>query len=50
MITHDLGVIAEMCDVVAVMYAGRIVEYAKVEMLFHNSLHPYTQGLHKSMP
>ena len=50
MITHDLGVIAEMCDVVAVMYAGCIVEYAKVEMLFHNSLHPYTQGLHKSMP
>ncbi len=50
LITHDLGVIAEMCDVVAVMYAGRIVEYAKVEMLFHNPLHPYTQGLHKSMP
>ena len=50
LITHDLGVIAERGDVVAVMYAGRIVEYAKVEMLFHNPLHPYTQGLHKSMP
>lgn len=50
LITHDLGVIAEMCDYVAVMYAGHIVEYADVYTLFHNSLHPYTKGLSKSIP
>lgn len=50
MITHDLGVVAEMCDRVIVMYAGRIVEEAPVVDLFKNPLHPYTQGLIKSVP
>jgi peptide/nickel transport system ATP-binding protein/oligopeptide transport system ATP-binding protein len=50
LITHDLGVIAEMCDNVAVMYAGNIVEYTDVYTLFSNPLHPYTKGLIKSMP
>ena len=50
LITHDLGVIAEMCDNVAVMYAGHIVEYTDVYTLFSNPLHPYTKGLSKSMP
>lgn len=50
LITHNLGVIAEMCDSVAVMYAGHIVEYASVEALFRNPLHPYTKGLHRAIP
>jgi oligopeptide/dipeptide ABC transporter ATP-binding protein len=50
MITHDLGVVAENADVVAVMYASRVVEYAPVEQVFDNPLHPYTQGLLKSVP
>ncbi|MBA7498099.1 Oligopeptide transport ATP-binding protein OppD [subsurface metagenome] len=50
LITHDLGVIAEMCDNVAVMYAGHIVEYTDVYTLFSNPLHPYTKGLSKSIP
>lgn len=50
LITHDLGVVAETCDEVAVMYAGRIVERAPVEAIFANPQHPYTQGLLKSMP
>jgi len=50
LITHDLGVIAEMCDNVAVMYAGHIVEYTDVYTLFNNPLHPYTKGLSKSIP
>lgn len=50
LITHNLGVIAEMCDYVAVMYAGHVVEYTDVNTLFHNSLHPYTKGLSKSIP
>ena len=50
LITHDLGVIAEMADRVAVMYAGRIVEHAEVISLFKNPLHPYTQGLLASIP
>ncbi|MYB76948.1 MAG: ABC transporter ATP-binding protein [Chloroflexi bacterium] len=49
-ITHDLGVIAELADDVAVMYAGRIVEHAPVEALFEAPQHPYTQGLLMSMP
>ncbi len=49
-ITHDLGVIAEMADKVVVMYAGRIVEQANAVALFHNPLHPYTQGLISSRP
>jgi oligopeptide/dipeptide ABC transporter ATP-binding protein len=50
LITHDLGVVAENADVVAVMYAGRIVEYGSVEAIFGRPLHPYTRGLLKSMP
>jgi oligopeptide/dipeptide ABC transporter ATP-binding protein len=50
LITHDLGVVAEMCERVAVMYAGRIVEEASVQPLFDQPLHPYTQGLIGSIP
>ncbi len=50
LITHDLGVVAEMCERVAVMYAGSIVEQAAVRDLFHNPKHPYTQGLLHSLP
>ena len=50
LITHDLGVIAEMAEEVAVMYAGRIVEEAAVENLFREPLHPYTKGLLTSIP
>jgi oligopeptide transport system ATP-binding protein len=50
LITHDLGVIAEMADEVAVMYAGRIVEQAPVAQLFQEPKHPYTQGLLASIP
>jgi peptide/nickel transport system ATP-binding protein len=50
LITHDLGVIAEMADYVVVMYAGRIVEKGKALEVFHNPLHPYTIGLMKSKP
>jgi peptide/nickel transport system ATP-binding protein/oligopeptide transport system ATP-binding protein len=50
MITHDLGVIAEICDRVAVMYAGRIVEYTDVKTLFLRPRHPYTWGLMNSVP
>lgn len=50
LITHDLGVIADMCDSVAVMYAGLIVEYADVNTLFENPLHPYTEGLMAAIP
>jgi oligopeptide/dipeptide ABC transporter ATP-binding protein len=50
LITHDLGIIAEMADRVAVMYAGRIVEQAEVDELFKKPLHPYTQGLIGSIP
>lgn len=49
-ITHDLGVISEVADEVAVMYLGRVVEYAKTERLFENPLHPYTIGLFNSLP
>jgi oligopeptide/dipeptide ABC transporter ATP-binding protein len=50
LITHDLGVVAEMCDRVAVMYAGEIVEHADVTTLFRRPRHPYTQGLIGSIP
>ena len=49
-ITHDMGVIAQMCDEVAVMYAGRIVEEGDVSDVFERSLHPYTKGLLRSLP
>ncbi|MEY4116742.1 MAG: hypothetical protein RLZZ116_70 [Planctomycetota bacterium] len=50
LITHSLGVVAENADVVCVMYAGRVVEYARVFELFDNPLHPYTRGLFNSIP
>ena len=50
LITHDLGVVAEMCDRVAVMYAGQIVEQAPVDVLFREPQHPYTVGLMGSIP
>jgi len=50
LITHNMGVIAKMCDRVAVMYAGEIVEQAPVRELFANSRHPYTRGLLRSIP
>lgn len=50
LITHDLGVVAETCHRVAVMYLGRIVEYTDVETFFENPRHPYSQGLLKSIP
>lgn len=50
LITHDLGVIAEMADEVVVMYAGRVIERGTASEIFHNPLHPYTVGLQKSKP
>ena len=49
-ITHDLGVIAENCDRVAVMYAGKVMEIGKCSDIFYNPLHPYTSALIKSFP
>jgi oligopeptide/dipeptide ABC transporter ATP-binding protein len=49
-ITHDMGVVAEMCDDVAVMYAGRIVEQGEIHDIFKRSRHPYTKGLLRSLP
>ena len=50
LITHDLGVVAQVCDRVAVMYAGKIVEFGDVGSIFNNPLHPYTQALLNSLP
>jgi peptide/nickel transport system ATP-binding protein len=50
LITHDLGVVAETCDRVAVMYAGKIVETAEVTSVFEAPKHPYTHGLFRSLP
>ncbi len=50
LITHDLGIIAEMADYVVVMYAGKVIEKGTVEEIFHNPMHPYTIGLQKSKP
>ena len=50
LITHDLGVVAEICDNVAIMYAGEIVEKGTVEQVFNNPKHPYTKGLFDSIP
>ena len=50
LITHDLGVVAETCDRVAVMYAGKVVESAPVTLLFEHPKHPYTHGLFRSLP
>lgn len=50
MITHNLGIVSELCDVVNVMYLGEIVEHAATEALFETPMHPYTQGLIRSVP
>jgi len=50
LITHDLGVVAETCDDVAVMYAGKIVEIGTADEVFNHTLHPYTEGLFNSLP
>lgn len=50
LITHDLGVVAEMCDHVAIMYGGMIMEYGTLRDIYKNTLHPYTQGLFDSIP
>ena len=50
LITHDLGIVAESCDQVAIMYAGEIVEYGSLEDIFDHAAHPYTKGLFNSIP
>ena len=50
LVTHDLGVVAEMADDVVVMYLGRVVERGDVDSIFHDPKHPYTQALLKSIP
>lgn len=50
LITHDLGVVAEVCEKAAIMYAGEIVEYGTVEHIFNHTAHPYTEGLFNSIP
>lgn len=50
MITHDFGIIAQVCDEVAVVYAGEIVEYGSLEQIFDHPLHPYTTGLFHAIP
>ena len=50
LITHDLGIVAQTCDDIAIMYAGEIVEYGSRERIFHNHKHPYTLGLFNSIP
>ena len=50
MVTHDLGVVAELCDDVLVMYGGRLAEYASIDIIFNNPRHPYTQRLLMAFP
>lgn len=50
MITHDLGIVAEVCDTVSIMYAGQIVEHGTLEDIFESTSHPYTEGLFGSLP
>ena len=50
LITHDLGVVGEICDSVAVIYAGQIVEYGSIEDVYDNPLHPYTRGMFGALP
>ena len=50
MITHDLGIVAEVCDTVSVMYAGKVVEHGTLEDVYEHTLHPYTKGLFNSLP
>jgi len=50
MITHDLGIVADICDNVAIMYAGRVIEHGTLEEIFNKTKHPYTEGLFNSLP
>ena len=50
MITHDLGIVSEVCDRVAIVYAGEVVEYGTLRNIYENPLHPYTNGLFGSLP
>jgi len=50
LVTHDLGVVAEMCDTVVVMYGGKVAEYGPVDVIFNDPQHPYTQKLLESFP
>ena len=50
MVTHDLGVVAELCDDVLVMYGGKLAEYASADIIYNQSLHPYTQRLLSAFP
>ena len=50
MVTHDLGIVAEICDTVSVIYAGRIIEHGSLEDIFDHTKHPYTEGLFNSLP
>ncbi len=50
MITHDLGIVAEICDEVSIMYAGRVIEHGTLEEVFEKTKHPYTEGLFNSLP
>jgi oligopeptide/dipeptide ABC transporter ATP-binding protein len=50
LITHNLGVVSQMADYIAVMYLGKVVEYGRMRDVFHHPLHPYTHGLLKSVP
>lgn len=50
MITHDLGIVAEVCDEVSVIYAGKIVEHGTLDDIFNHTMHPYTEGLFNSLP
>lgn len=50
MITHDLGIVADICDEVSIIYAGHIVEHGAIEDVYENTLHPYTKGLFNSLP
>ncbi|MEM2928899.1 MAG: ABC transporter ATP-binding protein [Nitrososphaerota archaeon] len=50
LITHNFGIVAEICNKVAIMYAGKIIEMGSIELIFNNAFHPYTQGLLKAVP
>ena len=50
LITHDLGIVANVADTVAIMYAGEIVEYGSIKQIYENPLHPYTAGLFEAIP
>ena len=50
LITHDLGVVAEVCDKVAIMYAGEVVEFGTLDQIYNHTMHPYTEGLFGSIP